>query len=78
MSQTAPDYVPFKQGDEVSFRHQALTHFGYIIDVDPFRKAKGSDRYGAAFIRLTVGRNQTTIWVPFEKLTKVDRRRRPD
>lgn len=75
---TVPDYLPFDVGDEVSFRHQAVTRYGYVVDSDPFRKAKGSDCYGAAFVRINVNRQQTTVWVPYEKLTKVDRRRRPD
>jgi hypothetical protein len=60
------------EGDEVTFVHQAVRHRGYILAVDPLRKVKGSDRPGAVFVRVNVGRGaQTSIWLALDLVTRV-------
>ena len=48
-----PEWSPaLREGDEVTFVHQTVRHRGYILTVDPMRRAKGSHRPGPVFVRV--------------------------
>jgi hypothetical protein len=67
-----PESAVLREGDEVTFVHRAVQHRGYILAVDPLRKVKGSDRPGAVFVRVNVGRGaQTSIWLSMDLVTRV-------
>lgn len=70
--QTSERFPAVREGDEVTFVHQAVQHRGYVLAVDPLRKVKGSDRPGAVFVRVNVGRGaQTSIWLALDLVTRV-------
>ena len=77
-----PEWSPaLREGDEITFVHQAVQHRGYILAVDQLRRVKGSDRPGAVFVRVNVGRGaQTSIWLALDLVARVSslpqRRRR--
>ncbi len=63
-----------KSGDWVTFRHQAVQRYGWILQVDPLRRIPGYSP-GAALVRMTNTRGgQTSVWISLERLTRTPHR----